>query len=629
MSEFSSLNGYDVCDDTARETLGRKAAYASSSTAAATAAKTASTSGEDFTLESGASVIVKFTNGNTASNPTLNVDNTGAKAIYMNGAAIDTDLEENGTYQFVYNGTQFDLVGGAGSGGGTTIVQIPSVIVGTYTYDGTAQGPTVTGLDSEHVTLTDATKINAGTYTLTAALTDPTKMVWSDMTTANKTWQYTIDKATGTLTLSKSSVTLNPSTLSDTVAATVVGGGTLSAVSSDTSVATVSVSGDTITINSVSSTSGTANITVSVSETANYTAPSDETIAVTAQFVTIYGVQWDGSSTTVWSRTDASALFTNPTPAVNNGNGSSPFDTLMPWSGMERVTDAEGGTLVKIPKFYYKWTVSGASLKLQIADGPATGFSVAPAFMDRGDGAGERDLVYVGAYHCASTFKSTTGVKPHANITRDAFRTGISNLGTKIWQWDYAMLETIWMLYLVEYADWNSQAVIGYGCGNNSETENMGSTDAMTYHTGTNAANRTTYGHVRYRYIEDLWGNVYDWCDGIYFSGADVYAIKNPASFSDTTGGTKVGTRLTSSNYISAFAKSSATGFDWFIYPSAVAGTESTYVCDYCYYGASGVVLFVGGSYGQNQGRGLFCLYGNNAASYAGASIGSRLMKLP
>ena len=626
MSEFSSFNGYDVCDDTARASLGRKAAYASSSTAAATAAKTASTSGGDFTLESGASVIVKFANGNTASNPTLNVDNTGAKAIYMNGAAIDTDLEENGTYQFVYNGTQFDLVGGAGSGGGTTIVQIPSVVVGTYTYDGTAQGPTVSGLDTEHVTITDATKINAGTYTLTAALNDPTKMVWSDMTTANKTWQYTIDKANQTITLSKSSVSLNASTMSDTVTATLTGGGTLSVQSSDTSVATASISNGTITIEAQAT--GSATITVTASGTSNYNEAT-ETISATVQLTSIYGVQWDGSSTTVWSRTDASALFTNPTPAVNNGNGSSPFDTLMPWSGMERVTDSEGGTLVKIPKFYYKWTVSGSSLKLQIADGPSTGFSVAPAFMDRGDGAGERDLVYVGAYHCASTFKSTTGVKPHANITRDAFRTGISNLGSKIWQWDYAMLVTIWMLYLVEYADWNSQAVIGYGCGNNSGTENMGSTDAMTYHTGTNAANRTTYGHVRYRWIEDLWGNVYDWCDGIYFSGEDVYAIKNPASFSDTTGGTKVGTRPTSSNYISAFAKSSASGFDWFIYPSAVSGTESTYVCDYCDYYASGVVLRVGGNYGQYQDYGLFCLDGSGAASHAPAYVGSRLQKLP
>ena len=344
----------------------------------------------------------------------------------------------------------------------------------------------------------------------------------------------------------------------------------------------------------------------------------------------IYGAEWAGTGATTWTRTDDSAGFSNPSPAVNNGNGSSPFDDLMPWSGMERIQDAEGGTLVKIPKFWYKWTFTSPKIKLQIADYAAEGFSVAPAFMDRGDGSGERNYVYVGAYHCAtSTYKSTTGVKPQANVTMATARTNISNLGSTIWQWDYAMLVTIWMLYLVEYADWNSQAVIGYGCGNNSGTENMGSTDAMTYHTGTNAANRTTYGHVRYRWIEDLWGNVYDWCDGIYFSGADVYAIKNPASFSDTTGGTKVGTRPTSSNYISAFAKSSASGFDWFIYPSAVSGTKSTYVCDYCYYYASGVVLSVGGSYGQNQYHGLFCLGGDNAASYAFAYIGSRLMKLP
>jgi hypothetical protein len=187
---------------------------------------------------------------------------------------------------------------------------------------------------------------------------------------------------------------------------------------------------------------------------------------------------------------------------------------------------------------------------------------------------------------------------------------------------------TIWMLYLVEYADWNSQAKIGYGCGNNISTENTGSTDGMIYHTGTNAANRTTYGHIRYRYIEDLWGNVYDWCEGIYYNGADIYVIKNPSSFSDSTGGTKVGTRPTLSRYITAWAQSAVSGYDWFIYPSAVAGSDRTYVPDYCYYGASGVVLRVGGSYNQGQIYGLFYLDGDNTNSYASAYIGSRLMKL-
>jgi hypothetical protein len=151
----------------------------------------------------------------------------------------------------------------------------------------------------------------------------------------------------------------------------------------------------------------------------------------------------------------------------------------------------------------------------------------------------------------------------------------------------------------------------------------------MTYHTGTNAASRTTYGHVRYRWIEDLWANVYDWCDGIYFSSGNVYCIKNPANFSDSSNGTLVGTRATSGGYISKYTSPTAAGFEYALYPSAVNGSDSTYVCDYCYYNASGVVLYVGGNYGQYQDLGLFYLFGVYAASSSYANIGSRLQKLP
>ena len=151
----------------------------------------------------------------------------------------------------------------------------------------------------------------------------------------------------------------------------------------------------------------------------------------------------------------------------------------------------------------------------------------------------------------------------------------------------------------------------------------------MTYHTGTNATNRTTYGHVRYRYIEGLWDNVYDWCDGIYFSSSSVYCIKNPANFSDSSGGTLVGTRATSGGYISGWTNPSATGYEYALYPNAVSGSDSTYVCDYCYYYSSGVVLYVGGSYFQDQNRGAFYLYGYGGASYSSADVGCRIMELP
>ena len=298
----------------------------------------------------------------------------------------------------------------------------------------------------------------------------------------------------------------------------------------------------------------------------------------------IYGAEWDGSSSPAWTRTDDAVSFSDPVAAVNNGTGSSPFDNIMPWSGMRIVEDSAAGTLVEIPKYYYKWTFTGIKMKLQISASSFEGSLVSPAHADRGDGNGERDYVYVGRYHCASTYKSTTGVKPKVSTTRVNFRTGIHRLGYTIWQYDFAMHWTIMMLYLVEFANWNTQEKIGYGCGNLTSSENSGSTDSMQYHTGTNAATRTTYGHVQYRHIEGLWDNVVTWCDGIRFDGTNMYAFNNPANYNDTAGGTLVGTRLRSSDFITAFSQPSVSGFEYALFPSAVGGSDSTYVCDYYTY---------------------------------------------
>ena len=389
--------------------------------------------------------------------------------------------------------------------------------------------------------------------------------------------------------------------------------------------------------------------TLTTEGTFTLTASFDGLTATTTYKVkdsSIYGVVWDGSSSPAWTRTDDAASFTDPQPYYSgmSGTPSSPFDNLAPWSGMVTEEDADLGTLVKIPKFWYKWTRSGSSMKLQISDGEqtGTGWHVSPAHADRGDGTGERDYVYVGRYHCSGagtgTYKSTSGVAPKVSTTRADFRTGIRNLGSKIWQYDFAMWWTINMLYLVEFADWNSQAKIGGGCSETTATSsavyNMGYTDNMPYHTGTvsSSIGATVYGGTQYRYIEGLWDNCYDWCDGIYFSTADVYAIKNPANFSDTTGGTKVGTRPTATGWTTAWNDPSAiSGFEYALYPSTADSSldGSTYICDRCVYYASGVALYVGGSYGQNQGFGAFYLVGSYQASDQAAGIGSRLQKLP
>lgn len=86
--------------------------YGTCSTAAATAAKTVAVQDGKFSLETGARVAIKFTVTNTAANPTLNVSGTGAKAIMYRGSAINKSyLAANRVYDFIYDGTDWELIG--------------------------------------------------------------------------------------------------------------------------------------------------------------------------------------------------------------------------------------------------------------------------------------------------------------------------------------------------------------------------------------------------------------------------------------------------------------------------------------------------------------------------------------
>mgnify|MGYP006978482404 CR=1 FL=1 len=341
----------------------------------------------------------------------------------------------------------------------------------------------------------------------------------------------------------------------------------------------------------------------------------------------IYGVDFTNMATSsAGIRTDDAKNFADPQPAVAGGTGSSPFDDIMPWCGMKRFTHPDAGEVVSIPKFYYKWITNSTNTMtgLQISMTKHEGFNTSPSHMDRGDGFGERDVVYVGRYHSCSTNKSTTGQMPKVSITRSDARTAAHSLGSNIWQFDFATRVTIWMLYLVEFADWNSQVKIGYGCGNNSSAENVGASDNMQYHTGTMQANRTDYGvGVQYRYIEGLWDNVFDWMDGCYYSSSGMSVILNPNNFSDTENGTVIGTPV-ANNWIASFAVS-----DWAIYPnSTTGGSSTTGSCDYWDYNSSLPCLYCGGYYGRSEYYGLFCVvYGGVSDAYS--DVGFRALILP
>ena len=513
--------------------------------------------------------------------------------------------------------------------GRATIAKIPAQS-GMPKYDGNPKTPTWdTNYDATKMTLSVEAKVNAGTA-YTASFTPTPNYQWPDGTIEAKVVTWAIGKGDNAITVSPTSITLNTANKSGKFTVSRKGDGTITATSSDTKIATIGTINQTtgeVTVNSVGDTTGTATIKVKVAESANYLAPADKDVPVKAQFVTIYGVEWDWTSSgpTKGTRTDAAAGFSDPNPAVNNGNGSSPFDNLMPWAGMVKETRT-GGVMVKEPKYWYKWTKTGKKLKLQIADGPVEGFHVDPVNMDRGDGLGELNFSYIARYHCASgTYKSETNKAQQVSITRSAARTSIHNLGANIWQMDFAQMWYVGMLFLVEFADWNGER-IGRGCSASGSKENNGKTDAMQYHTGTTAANRDTYGYTQYRNIEGWWDNVYDWMDGCYYNSNGLNVIKNPNQFSDSANGTLVGKPV--AGYPSDFTIPTQSGLEWALFPSAAAGSTTNYVPDYWDFNGSSPCLRRGGYYYQNQNRGPFCVnyYGTSGTS---ASIGCRLQERP
>lgn len=345
----------------------------------------------------------------------------------------------------------------------------------------------------------------------------------------------------------------------------------------------------------------------------------------------IYGVSWDKTSpSTKLTRIGFLKNVGDPNSAIGTGSGASPFDSIYPWSEM-CVETIDGNQMVKIPKYYVKVDNTDTKMEVRISPTKRSGYHVSPAHCDRGDGKGERDYIYVSRYTLDSSYKSTSGNESLSNITRDTARTNIiQNNIEGFYQYDYLTYLTILYLYIVEFANWNAQDTVGYGysdSGNTAQTK-TGATNDMTYHTGTAGASRRANATIQYRHIENLWGNLWQFVDGIYFSDTTINVIKNPNKFSDTKNGTSLSfTRASDSGYISDLGSDDVN--PEYIYPTANGGTESTYIPDYNNYNSSGVILVSGGTWGRDLRCGVCCLYGNSDASFSSEYLGARSIYLP
>jgi len=344
-----------------------------------------------------------------------------------------------------------------------------------------------------------------------------------------------------------------------------------------------------------------------------------------------YGVEWNyANSATTLTRKGLAASFTNPSPATSvSGTGSSPFDNIAPWKDMEVVNVKPDGTIlhkgdagfsmtdndtmVYIPEFYFTAYKDTENQKWLWAISPTEkeGYVKHP-------GSGR----YVGRYHTSgssSAVYSKSGASPLVNTNQTNFRAYSKNKGAGWYMLDLASWAAVQMLYIVEFANFNSQSMLGTGW-NTGSIASMGGTDAATYHTI-----KASRAHNQYRWIEDPFSNVYDWIDGFVGSTQEVYAGTNNAAFNgDPSTLTRTGIKLPSSNYIKGFGYSKYAA--WAFLPDTTGGTATTYVTDYALSYSSLRPACVGGCCGSDGNYGLFYFSAYGTASASNGSLGSRLL---
>lgn len=236
------------------------------------------------------------------------------------------------------------------------------------------------------------------------------------------------------------------------------------------------------------------------------------------------------------------------------------------------------------------------------------------------------DLVYVGAYKASANgtkLYSCSGQSPLVSETIGTFRTYANNRGTGYEQMTFYVRTYLCCAYILRFGNLNSQSAVGRGfVDGNSAATTTGQTDAR----GMNWGETTGKYQSKCLGIEDMWGNVQEWVDGIYSSSTRniLTAIYNK-NMNDTGSGYQDNGQGASSdigNYMSAPQGTTETGF----VAKEVSGSASTYFCDYANLYASRVAC-AGGHSSYADSAGVFQLNVYSSASYSGAYIGGRLIK--
>lgn len=281
-----------------------------------------------------------------------------------------------------------------------------------------------------------------------------------------------------------------------------------------------------------------------------------------------------------------------------------------------------GDVMIEFPRRGLSISTSGTTVTIKMTDNPD---DVNFEYNAHTRGATSKDKFYLGAYKgntISSKLRSLSGKAPTATQTIGTFRTQAQANGAGYENSGFYQLIFRQCMYLLKYKNLNSQVALGRGyVDGNSAAIATGGTNAkgMDFGEGTGKLQMKLFG------IEDFWGNIWEWIDGLVTDASRNMLTAN-SSFNDTGSGyTNNGQGATANigGYMSKPQGGTKTGF----IAKEVSGSETTYFCDYASLNTLCVAYF-GGDWSNASIAGAFRLNVGYAASYSFAYVAARLMYL-
>lgn len=300
-----------------------------------------------------------------------------------------------------------------------------------------------------------------------------------------------------------------------------------------------------------------------------------------------------------------------------NPNNYSEFEDGTP---ADIVSGDAGDCMVEFPKMYLGMSTDAQGLTTVTITNDETVEGVYDdAFVYKGQSYSK---FYVGAFKgCVmdSKLRSLSGKSPRGEKTIGTFRTAAhaNGEGYEQTQWYQLMLRQA--LYILLFKNLNSQAALGAGYTNASSKTNTGGTNSN----GVNYGSTSSSVQVKCLGIEDFWGNIYEWVDGIATKNYTVYTANG--NYNDNCDGYTAAKTIESiiSGYMSKAQGSRELGFA----PLQTSGSASTYYCDNTYMNVSSsvYVAYFGGLWSGGSDAGAFNLSMYVSASDSYPNIGARL----